>query len=93
MDDISSTHLFRGNGVLLNTPAMAEAVGKLEDGEDKLALSCASFLHTGLQSELLNRSCVRSCRRQMAYGTRRVRLTAPTVPTRYQNILVTARAR
>lgn len=51
-----SAHMLCGYWIFVDTPAMAEAVGQLEDGQDQLPLCSATFLDPGLQSSLLD-SC------------------------------------
>lgn len=47
------TYLLGGDGILGNTPAVAEAVGQLKDGEDELAFRRAAFFHACLEGHFL----------------------------------------
>lgn len=46
-------YLFGGNGVLVDAPAVTEAVGQFKDGEDEFSLCGATLLKTGFEGELL----------------------------------------
>ena len=46
-------YLFGGDGVFVNAPAVTEAVGQFEDGEDEFSLCGTALLKTGFEGELL----------------------------------------
>ena len=46
--DAKSTYLLGSYRILGDAPAVAEAIGQLEYGQDQLALCSSSFLHTRL---------------------------------------------
>lgn len=54
----TAAHLFCSDWVLVDAPAVAEAIGKLEDGQDELSLGGPSFLQTRLESQLLDRGSI-----------------------------------
>lgn len=52
------TYLFGSNGVFVDAPAVTEAVGQFEDGEDEFSLCGTAFLKTGFEGELLYRGSI-----------------------------------
>lgn len=46
--------LFRGYRIFRNTPAMSEAVGQFEDGQDELSFGSATLLESSLESKLFD---------------------------------------
>ena len=79
----------RRDGILLGTPAVAEAVPELEDGEDELALSGAAFLDTGAEGRLFDVGGVGSRSPEVLDGFSFVLLDAPAVSCQVREASVT----
>jgi len=74
------TYLLRGDCILGNSPAMPEAIGQFEDGQDQLALGCPSFLEPGVEGELLDLGRIGSCSGEVIDGGRGVGGASPSMP-------------
>lgn len=80
-----STYLLGGIGILFDAPTMSEAVGQLENGEDKLSLRSSTLLHARLESHLLNRRRIGGCSGKILDGTLWIWRTTPSVSVQHKS--------
>ena len=85
--EIVTTYLLRRDRILGNSPAMAEAVGQLKDGQDQLSLRRAALLQAGLQRQVLDDGRIGRCLGQVCDCCFGIGLATPPVPVEKRDMV------
>lgn len=76
-----TTYLLSSDRVLVDAPALAEAVGQLKDRQDQFSFGCTALLEAGLESQALNIGGILRGGRKVEHCLLRDRFAAPSVPS------------